>query len=73
MSIVEFPVEDEKDLVIVDIGGHVLGLGPGRSLEELFGQLGEAVLVHVVDLVHVTLGNHVLEVLQELLDLQFHW
>ena len=41
-------------------------------LEVLLGQLGEAVLVEVVDLVHIALLDHVLEILQELLHLIWH-
>ena len=69
VSEVEFPVQVQEDRVITHIGSDVLSLGPGRGLEILIGQLGEAVLVQVVDLEHVALLDHVLEVLEELLDL----
>ena len=69
VSEVELPVEIQEDGVITHIGSDVLSLGPGRGLEILVRQFGEAVLVQVVDLVHVTLLDHVLEVLEELLDL----
>ena len=69
VAIVELTVEVEEDVVIVDIRSHFLCLRPGRGLEILIRQLGEHVLVEVVDLVDVALLDHVLEVLEELLDL----
>ena len=66
---VELPIQIQEDWVIIDVGRDVVSLRPGRGLEVLVGQLGEAVLVEVVDLVHVPLLDHVLEVLEELLDL----
>ena len=66
---VELPIQIQEDWVIIDVGRDVVSLRPGRGLEVLIGQLGEAVLVEVVDLVHVPLLDHVLEVLEELLDL----
>ena len=66
---VELPIQIQEDWVIIDVGRDVVSLRPGRGLEVLVSQLGEAVLVEVVDLVHVPLLDHVLEVLEELLDL----
>ena len=36
---VEFPAEVQEDGVVIDVGRHVLGLGPGQGLEELVRQL----------------------------------
>ena len=69
---VELPIQIQEDWVIIDVGRDVVSLRPGRGLEVLVGQLGEAVLVEVVDLVHVSLLDHILEVLQEFLDLLRH-
>ena len=69
VSVVEFSVQVQKYWIIIDIGSDVISLGPGRGLEVLVRQLGKAVLVQVVDLEHVALLDHVLEVLEELLDL----
>ena len=69
VSVVQFSVEVQEDWIIIDIRSDVIRLWPGRGLEVLVRQLGKAVLVQVVDLKHVAFLDHVLEILEELLDL----
>ena len=69
MPVVELPVEIKENWVIINVRSNLISLGPRRSLEVGLGELWKAVLVKVVDLVDVALLDHVLEVLEELLDL----
>ena len=69
---VKLPVQVQEDRVISYIRSNVFSLRPRGSFEELFSQFWETVLVEVVNLVHIAFLDHVLEVLQELLDLVWH-
>lgn len=63
-----FLVEETEDVVVLDVGRNHVNMGPGALLEEAVGELLEAALVHLVDLVDVLLADVAVEVDDEGLD-----
>lgn len=66
MAIIEFAIEDEEDLVVVDKGGDDLRFGPFGFGVELFGEAVPAGFVGERDFGEVVVQDGLVEVDDEL-------
>ena len=73
MAIIEFAVEDEKDLVVVDERGDDLCFGPFGFCVEFFGETVPAGFVGECDFGEVVIQDSLVKVDDELVEKKLGW